>query len=182
MEKGELIRSEYTEEEYYQFMMAYIKLVTKRLGQFLSERIDNFLNSMPGTTLKEVPDIYESSMDRHTVFKSYVGNLPLNQKLRMCVLRLLAADFMPYMMRFLIWCVIPQIIGTMLATVICFWKKNYSMMILISSVWIRALLVFFTAPASYFMYYFSIYLIGLFWGIYWLCSKRSIKVWQRGSI
>lgn len=169
---GTLIRDNYTNIDYKNFWEAYLKLVVKHMRGFIKERCDIFLKSMPGTTLSGIFNIYESDQSRHLSFANdYVANKPINTSLRMEVLRFMAAERLSSDFRFLIWCVIPQIIGAFLATIWNIKKRRWLFALLSCSLWWRAGIVFLTAPASYFMYYFSIYLIGLFWGFFGLGNK-----------
>lgn len=170
--QGELIRTGYNEDDYVKFEQAYIKLILKYKSIFASERMEVFMKSMPGVTLQSVPAIFESQSNRHIQFReNNFANTPLNKSLRMEVLRFLAAEKLPPKVRFLIWCVIPQILGAIVISAISVFRRDATTCLLACAIWGRALIVFLTAPASYFMYYFSVFLIGLFWFCYWLEKK-----------
>ncbi|MBP3766218.1 MAG: hypothetical protein J6G98_03455, partial [Bacilli bacterium] len=61
----------------------------------------------------------------------------------------------------IIWNFIPMLIIMVVLCIYYFIKKEYSYFYIIFLPLIKACLVFCTAPATYFFYYFSIYLIGI---------------------
>ncbi len=62
----------------------------------------------------------------------------------------------------IIWNFLPMLLTLVISLIYCFLKKNYGVAGLTLLCLIKAPLVFVTAPANYFFYYLSIYIIGLF--------------------
>ena len=54
------------------------------------------------------------------------------------------------------------IIGLLILFIIAIFKRNIRLFLLTGMILGHTLLVFITAPAAYFMYYYNVYLIGLF--------------------
>lgn len=59
-----------------------------------------------------------------------------------------------------IWTVIPALLALITSISILLWKKRFGLAVLLSFIFAHAFLIYATAPANYFMYYFSVYLIG----------------------
>lgn len=88
---------------------------------------------------------------------------PLNIELKYTITRaLLQTDdaYKPKPLAAFIWTVIPALLALITSIFILLWKKRFSLAILLSFIFAHALLIYATAPANYFMYYFSVYLIG----------------------
>lgn len=157
-----LIRNNYTKKEYNKFLFSYVRLICKYPKIFLKERITVFLDSMPGVTLSSVPDIYNSSDSKHIYFaNNYPLNKPVFPNLRLQVINILRCGNLPENVRSFIWNVgIPMMIMCIMSIVL-FIKKEWIYIVISAVILLRFTLVFLTAPASYFMYYYSIYLVSL---------------------
>ena len=157
-----LIRNNYTKEEYNRFLLAYVKLTFKYPKVFLKERVKVFSNSMPGVTLSSVPDIYHSLDSKHIYF---VNNYPLNNpvlpKMRLKVIDILRCGSLPENIRSCIWNVLIPMTIMCIISIVLFVKKEWIYILISLVVLSRFILVFLTAPASYFMYYYSIYVVSL---------------------
>ena len=55
------------------------------------------------------------------------------------------------------------------------WKKNLFYFLLTGMLIGHSVILFFTAPASYFMYYFNVYISGWILGIYFVINKIILK-------
>jgi len=173
-----LMRANYTEEEFNEYMSAYYKLCLKYPKTFIEQRIEEFLittgmmKGEEGNILKDsssgFDDIDENTNTPYSQLIKIGGNIqrPINKELRKKVIRFLEGreqnDFSEVTAICIVfWNVIPPMIGIIgMCAYTLIKKKKIIISMILAIPLMKFVLVFITAPSSYFMYYFSEYLIG----------------------
>lgn len=155
------------------FIISYAKLVLKNPVSFLNARSKTFLatTGLDKNVVANSPwDMYENLNEINDYeIKNMVNNdklsKPFNINFRNKVMKFFkGVQYNSYTYKWLgriIWNFIPMLIIMVVLCIYYFIKKEYSYFYIIFLPLIKACLVFCTAPATYFFYYFSIYLIGI---------------------
>lgn len=177
----------HTTEEFACFKKAYYKLILKYPKAFLKERWQIFLAStvLMGDTTKmfsdEEVDLYENF--RH--FRTYPLSGSISPKVRISVINILEVrkvtdNTAKYWVTDRIYSPLPAVSILIIVIIVLFAQKKWTLTAILSALILRVLLIFLTAPAKLFMYYYSVYLIGfvvLFYVIaeYFFLYKRGDK-------
>jgi hypothetical protein len=184
-------------DDYYDHLKGYnyhvYSLFLENPKPFLENRVNVFLNANSFGSYPVIGDFqngYHTSQfynpDQSVVDKIqdfYAVNKlsePINLKLKQAVtkrLMLVNDEFKPTTLTKFIWTVIPTLLALLSLFVVTLWKRQWLISFVISLLLAHTLLIFLTAPASYFMYYFPIYLVGNF--LVALFVLKSIKLNQR---
>lgn len=176
----------------------YIKLVLYNAPKFLKERLDFFINT---NAIKNSSSqfsykselIYEDytflknygTADMYEEFKKrYIYNKPVNSTLRKNFITLLegkginSSTGSSTLFNMTFYNIAPILFISILILFYEIRKKRSTIfLILIPTIWIRAGIVFLSAPATLFMYYFSTYLMGGILIILWiLFTKNNNKI------
>lgn len=162
---SDLIRKEYTKEEYSEFKSAYYSLIVKYPFVFLKERFDTFLHS--DGLLMDSTQLFSSMENENYInFRSqYAGNGPIFEKLRSRVISVLECrSFEDYnQLTFWYGIVWNFFFPAAILVLTVFWllfKRRFGYAFLLGSAAAKLPLIFLTAPSRLFMYYYSVYLIG----------------------
>lgn len=148
-----IIKYGYSKSDYDEMKKAYIKLIIKHPYTFLNERMDTFKKTLPnGGPLTY--GLYNDEREPVQRFiHEYTGTKPLNLRFRTMVTKLIEQKLKA------IWNpVLPLIV--LIATfiwLVCTRSKYFILSLAVSG---RLILTFLTAPAYWFMYYYSWYIGG----------------------
>ncbi|MDE6284787.1 MAG: hypothetical protein K2M17_03500 [Bacilli bacterium] len=156
------------------FYVSYAKIILKNPLLFFKVRFKTFLATagLDRQFINNSPwDIYKEPYDGEDIeILNLVENdklsKPWNYTLRTQVMHLLKGvgeenyEFALYGQ--ILWNFIPMLIALVVTVLYSLIKKNYVLLLLGLLCLFKVPLIFVTAPANYFFYYFSIYLIGLF--------------------
>ncbi|MBR1522966.1 MAG: hypothetical protein IJ641_00770 [Lachnospiraceae bacterium] len=186
--KYDLNISEYTDEEYSDFMRSFIGLCVRHPKAVAKERIKVFIDTSAihgRTNPTNVTGAYylfdpDEQNDNQREFVSWnaVFNRPLSEGLRQRFILFLGAlreDFSERITYRLVWDIIIPICVIVIAWIYLLAKRKWKLFIAMSAVVLRLPILFLTAPATWTMYYLSFYLIGyivLVWLIITACVSR----------
>ncbi len=156
--RGQLIRYGFTHKAYKKFQRAYIRLILKYPSIFISERIHCFSESwkIPGTG--SICWLYTTDDPGVARFaNSYHFNRPLNNTLRIKTGEILNAEGS----KATLWTFnfYFQTAAVFILTVYLLYKKS-DWLLLALMMEARVFLTFLTAPATFFMYYYNLWLFG----------------------
>lgn len=162
----------YQEEDIKPFINAYINILLNNKLLFVKAKIKTFINSS---------GIYNSTFYSYNVFdyknditdeflNNYPYTRPINKEVRSAVLSVIEGRTPIEHSNIVIYNYINNLVIPLFSLLVYFiislMKKNYKLLLLIAMPIIHSLFIFITAPASYFMYYFAVYLTGYFILIY----------------
>lgn len=164
---------EYTDEEYGEFMKAFMELCIRHPKAVAKERIKVFIDTSAihgRTNPTNVTGAYylfdpDEQNDNQREFISWKAplNRPLSESLRQRLilwLGCLKEDFSERIAYRLVWGIIIPIGVIVVLWIYMFIKRKWKMFIAMSAVALRLPVLFLTAPATWTMYYLSFYLIG----------------------
>lgn len=156
----------YTDEEYNDFISAYIQLILKYPGTFLKECAATFYDSLgvndnQNILYRSAISIYKPGTSHHEIWGD--DRPAFNVSLREGTIRLLGGltENDEYTLFYHVFSnLIPPMLFS-LASLLFFLYKRKPLPFLISfTILCKVPLIFFTAPGGYFMYYLSVYLFG----------------------
>lgn len=192
-----------TPEKLSELKNLYVKLIVYNFPNFLESRIQLFLNTNISCgreiLLKASAHIYDSFTDEDTwdfvetyrdFATRYEYNTPISIELRRNIINFLEGkkntdyNTSSSWMVNVFWNVIPIaliLILTSIREVVLYLIKNKNCLwwIPFGGILIKMVLVFLTAPTSYFMYYFSTYVVGGVLIVMWVID--NIKKKRMGS-
>lgn len=157
-----------------EFTRAYVDLVVHNPGLFLENRWNAFLAANSQTSW--APQVQVSGINgsnavyvqKFTAFaQSTPFASPLNLQLKYQTARhlfLLDYTLRPTILTAIVWNAIPSIVVVLLALGVALLRRRWVLAVSAAAVFGSAVLVFLTEPASYFMYFFPVYLVGLVGG------------------
>ena len=168
-----LVKEQYTQIQYKEFMDSYYKLCLKYPKVVLKQRIDEFLQTSAmkknySNVLRDSSSVFDN-IDSETVYKQFVESgkwqKPINEQVRKCVIRILEgrklSDYNQTNWVYTVfWNLIPPILLIMVAVICLLIEKKIVYALILTLSLIKTALVFVTAPSPFFMYYFSEYMIG----------------------
>ena len=97
--------------------------------------------------------------ENKNIIKNDIFGMPINNNLRNRVLKILRAEDLPIIKIF--WNVTPVLTGLCVLLIIFIINKKIVESLIICDIILRAILVFLTTPASFFMYYYPLYIEGI---------------------
>ncbi len=163
--RPDLIRTDYTKEEYGEFKKAYQQLILKYPEIFIKERWETFMNS--NGLLQNTTEIFtEDWSPNYTYFReNYRANLPVDNDMRTAVIKFIECrssnDYETQTVFYsLFYNFIPPLIFLFLLFIILLVRRKWGYALLIGGVGAKVPLIFLTAPSRLFMYYYSLYVIG----------------------
>lgn len=171
--KHDLKIKDYSEQEYGEFMNAFVKLCMRYPKAVAKERIKVFLDTsaiLGRTNPTNVVGAYylfdpEEQNDNQKEFTGWdIGfNRPLSEGLRQRFILFegcLREDFSERITYRIVWNIIIPILVIFAFWGWCFMKKKWMLFLPMSAVALRIPVLFLTAPATWTMYYLSFYLTG----------------------
>ena len=153
------VKSNYTKKEYKEFQKAYFVIIKDNFGLFLNTKYLNFIDA---SRIKQ--DYFTTfNIEDKTIF---------GDDLRKNVLKIIegrsSSDSEINIFNRAINNLFIPILGLLVVFVISIFIKNLRMFLLSGMIIGNALIVFLTAPADYFMYYYNVFLIGNFLIVFYL--------------
>lgn len=176
-----LMREGYTEEQQKDYWKSYIRLMEKYPVTALKTMTRLFLESsgviidQDGYSLQTTVvskdastlDLFQENtgqakswLDLYSVWK-----YPINESLREHLIHFLTctnSEGKVNVFYFLFWNVLLPVAGLIVCIIYEIYRKDLKSLLLLLAVFIRVPIIIATAPASYFMYYLSVYLVGWF--------------------
>ncbi len=160
-------KTDYSDEEYAAFKKAYYSLIKKYPDVFLKERWECFISS--NDLLQNTTEIYDPDADQvpnYVSFRSYPGTASFAPSLRSNVIRFLELrDKHDYDQKKAGYAFVYGALFSIVLLICIFIAeiiKKHKLLIIASMLALgRVPLVFMTAPSRLFMYYYSVYLIGM---------------------
>ena len=168
----------YTKEEYDEFMNSYIDILKNNYLLFFKTKLLTFANAS---------GIYVDNFTSKNLYSSddefildRIDTKPLfGYKVRKLAYSFLEGNFTDGYNNHIVYRIIGNFLLPMLFIAIIFlysiWKKNLFYFLLTGMLIGHSVILFFTAPASYFMYYFNVYISGWILGIYFVINKIILK-------
>ena len=169
-----LVRENYTNEEFNEYMKCYAKLCLKFPKIFINQRIDEFIrtSALKKDSLNTISDTSSAYDDLNaenycTELIDLYGDIqkPINVGLRRNVIRIIEGrklyDYKKTNIVYhIFYNLIPPILILALSMIYLFFKKKYVLSFITLLILTKTFLVFMTAPISLFIYYFAEYLLG----------------------
>lgn len=184
------VRKDWSKEEYNEYMKTYFKLILKYPTIFIKERTNEYIRSnglVPNTKNNTYDPNYDMTLkyvmllQHNTTLK---GKSLINLEKREKVVRILEAKTIEDYEKTnnitnpIFYNTIPSTIIIIGTVIVLIRKREKFEAIIIGSVLIKTILVFLTAPDSFFMYYLPEYLIGyilLVYSVVKICIKKEEK-------
>lgn len=172
--------NEYSDDEYSNYLKAFVKLIIRYPKDFMQERLSMFidtsgLNSKQVNIVDTTACIFDDLVTREQIqYSKTSSEKPINRELRKAVIYLLGCkDFSgkstPF---FLLWNTMIPIL-MLLFLVIYEIKKNWYVALCLFFCLAKVPIIILTAPGSWFIYYFSVVLIGYVSFFFFLSIKMS---------
>ena len=172
----------YTTEEYNKFIKSYINVIKNNFWYFFRTKTNTFLSAsgITGDSFTS-KSLYTSNED--SILGRKDTKSPINYKVRKTILNVVEGKFSDTTQMSLF----NRITGNLLIPILfigvifiySIFKKNLFWFLLTGMLIGHTSILFFTAPASYFMYYFNIYLcgwiIGIYYIIYFITKNKLLK-------
>lgn len=177
------------EEHLSEFKKSYIKIVLDNPILFLKARIKTFLATCyyennigtPGISLvKYYTDSNNSDAFTDDFLQNYKFTSAINAKVKVNVETFLMGAKLKTqgynkIILYLFWNVLPVMIICTINIVISFIKKRYEYLCMFLALMCNSAIIFLTAPANYFMYYFPMYVTGIIVSICFWCEIKKDK-------
>ena len=178
---------DYTEDDYHNYLKAFVKLCLKYPRVVIAERWDMFIRGS-GITGKTVTNARSATLydENHPntaekLFQSsgYLVNTPVFKQLRKTTINLLSgrnADGSVNAVRMrLIWNAIVPMVILLFAWVILLLQKRWYHWLICSSLVVKIPVIILTQPAGWLMYWLSFYLLGYVLIVYaaWVRFSRK---------
>jgi len=172
---GRYLNRQISEKDTQILLKTYLKIVLENPGLFLKERIHTFANSNAfvknrNTNIFDSQNLFDDDKDTNTL---YAYNLlintkglyikPINKTLRKNVIYFLEgknSNNKTNILFHIFWNSTIPILTVLIFAIYNLIKKKILELLLCLFILGKTFLIFLTAPESYFMYYFSVYIIG----------------------
>lgn len=176
--KDSCLRPNYTEKEFKDFQKAYISLISENPRYFLSARYHTFMSA------SRIGNDYFTAYDNNKwlndyfTFKRILPESVRNITLTVVEGRTSGSNLVNVLYRFTMNLFIP-IIGLGVMLLVSFIRRNWQLFLVSGMMLGHVAILVLTVPASYFMYYYNVYLIGMFlicfYGIMLLIKHKKEK-------
>lgn len=180
----ELIKGNYTRQEYKEFKSAYYSLIGKYPTVFLKERFETFVNS--NGILMNTTELYDTDeVANYVEFReTYIGGMGIFTNVRKWILSVLElrniTDYNEKLALYkVVYSFLPQLLVLVVVAVICLIRKSWSSLCVFLGLLGKVPLIFITAPSLLFMYYYGTYLIGtvvFVYGILYCMTKKTERI------
>lgn len=163
----------YTDEQFEIFQKAYHELILLYPKVFFSERLQTFLQS--GDLLENTTVIFDAKgVPNHERFAALLGNQALSVRVRNTVIEILELRQLgDYTDKLSVYPIVYHVMIPLLALLglllFLLMKKRFGYALLLSAHLCKVPLIFLTAPSRLFMYYYPVYLVGIFAIVYVFC-------------
>ena len=162
-------------EHYDGITSAYLKIILNNFSAFLKQRWEVFEITNGDYDMEynyyALNDYNDFSTERTDIVKQSKFGKPINIELRNNFLKFLRGEKLEFIIKF--WNVKPVLLILAIIMVIFIIKKKYIEVLIIVNLFAKTILIFLTAPASFFMYYYPIYVEGILLII--VCCIYTIK-------
>lgn len=165
-----IFRDDY-EEHMTEFYMAYIDIVINNPMEFLEARVKTFLASsgMDDSTAKvgAFTEYFINETDKSEAITEFLDKYkimnPINANLKVSIETSLVGvgNAKETIMRPIFWNVVPILLLMFIVMIERLIHKDFIVCMIILSLFAKTVVVFLTAPASYFMYYLPEYVCGM---------------------
>ena len=186
-----IVREGYTQQDYKKYLKSFFRLSLVYPLEFIKERTEVLIetngfrgsNKVYGTTqiktlLSQNADINMMSPIFEDFGDKTVLNKPINRKLHNKITSVIILDKNEFLYKIVWNFLYPSFLIFMFWCILLF-KKQYKAFLLFSSIFIKFIIVFLTAPQAQFMYYLPFYLLGyiiLFYLLLYLFSKKNREI------
>lgn len=174
------LQRNYTDAEFIAFKGVYTKLIVRYPLVFLQERVQTFFESED--LLENTTIIFDDTgVPNHEQLSELFLAKPINKELRKTVISVLELrDMQDYDNKLMGYSVvyhvmIPLIFLAGLLLVLCI-KRKWCYAILLASHLCKVPLIFITAPSRLFMYYYPVYLTGVFVAALLILNRLSKRL------
>lgn len=166
-----VVRKNYTEEDYKDYVIAFVKLSLKYPKIVLAERTSLFIATLTGKYEDRIcqngPNLFDENDNRAaklTLSKGWIANTPILKHGR----RMLMNIFLQrkWIIQKLIWNAIIPMVSLICGGVKLLLQKKESLLFLCATILARILIIMLTEPSNWFMYILPIYLLGYVFIIY----------------
>jgi hypothetical protein len=150
-----------------EYFKSYLYVIANNPKLFIDNRVSTFLatNSLGDELALSYGHFYGETPQEKTFKETNYLSTPMNMSLKRYVTRVLLMADQHDRVSFLgslVWDSIPTILVLIFIAVRKLIQKQYFWVVIIGLAITRAPLIFFTAPATYFMYYLPVYMSGNF--------------------
>lgn len=155
---------EYNSVQYNEYKKTYYKLILKHPIVFLKERFSCLLHS--NGFIQNTTELFDvDGNELYDWFRTLNGAKPFDKEIRKKTISILELrkkeDYNQPVFGFnIVYNVLIPIVLMFIVIICSFMRKRISEAALLFVVWLKVPLIFLTAPERYFMYYYTIYLIG----------------------
>ena len=168
-----LIRENF-EENLSEFKKSYIKIILNNPASFLKARMKTFLATCYYEGNIGTPNISED------LLKTYNFTPAFNAKMKLNIEEFLSGSNIQTqgknkIILYLFWDVLPVMIVCTFNIVVSLIKKRYEYLCIFLSLMCNCAIIFLTAPANYFMYYFPMYVTGIIISIFFVLNLLEIR-------
>lgn len=160
-------QKDHATEDFPDFKKAYYKLILKYPAAFLKERFQTFLTStrLIGNTTDLFGDEEVDNYNNYALFRTYPLSGAISEKMRTSVInileiRKLTDNTEKYWAADRIYSALPAVLLLVIVFIVLLIQRKWTLAVILSAALLRVPIVFLTAPATLFMYYYSVYLIG----------------------
>ena len=175
----------YTDGEYSDYLLAILRLIFRYPGTFLGERWKLFKDAL-GVNSEQVMYVKDTilmfredpAFRETSGYASVTDEMPLFPELReklMLFAGNLREDLSFTSAHYIVWNLIPPMLFLIIGCIVFFIRKWYPEAFCLFAVLCKIPILFLTEPASFFMYYISVYLIGYFLLFSALASRLQRK-------
>lgn len=161
-DRANLIRPDFSEEQYGDMIKGYARLILRYPGVYLNERIHCFLETWKNTGAGSIGWLYTTDRQQVQYFAThYYMNRPISNRLRVKVGEFLNEEGEGGKLTRWMFNYYAQAAAILLFTIYLLARRSkWAWLALMMEV--RMVLTFLTAPAYYSMYYYNVWLFGNF--------------------
>lgn len=165
-----------------EFELAYASLVIENPTAFLNARIRTFLatnsiGDIPGNEIQGGGFLAKSAERYLGAFQARNPSaVPLSEEVRFATVRtllLVPSGTSPTPLTPIVWTVIPVLLALFVSLIVALFRRCWMFATTFAILLAQAGITFVTAPASYFMYYWAVYLAG--WVLVGFFALRPIR-------
>lgn len=191
-ETGTCVRTGYTDEDYKNYLSAFIKLSLKYPNVVIVERWDMFIkgSGITGEAVTNVAltaDLFEpdngNAHAETTISQGWLAFTPVFKQIRRLFINMLGARTMDgspiaWIQRIVWNAIIPELI-LLYAWIKALFRKKWMLFGIYTSVVIKFVIIILTEPSQWFMYVLSFYLLGYMYLVYGLLRRRPKNLLHR---
>lgn len=191
---GNIVRNDYTDEEYKEYLLSYLKLSFKYNQLFMKSTfimfhksigaaVDNYIpveRTMTYNSASNTTDLMDTNTESGNwwTYTDLTFQKSINSNLRINLINMISGvdnNGRATIIYYSLWNLYIPLFGLLIILIILLIKKCWALIFLLLTVLCRVPLLIVTSPAPYFMYYLSVYLISYFliiFAIIYFISKK----------